>query len=362
MYIHNVALFLLIFPATQQGVNGGNKDSLEASDSEKYSTNDLARMLEFHQNCAEGCLKPFLLTLRANFVSGNNYERLVNTCEKLSEVYECMDRIKKCQPNYLFRIFMDGFEYMCIEHPAAFRDLMECMDLHTQIVTKDCEQKCKAHKLMAGWFIYSIMQSTTLLHTEENGVPPRVNIGFLRKITSEACSIVQCYFLCLKTKYNARCHGIGGNLLMEAIVRPIYRIHNSILLSPFWNIMRLMMPSQCNFIMTDAGITWQRINSKLDKDLKQFYKNRTEPLIRFRPPLGNINELGKSLFREQIKRIDEETIVKTLITLKKRNETNDIERDNIGDYVENCSAEYDKDCSDRKRRHEIRETDNNFSS
>ncbi|VDN92541.1 unnamed protein product [Brugia pahangi] len=279
MYIHNVALFLLIFPATQQGVNGGNKDSLEASDLEKYSTNDLARMLEFDQNCAEGCLKPFLLTLRANFVSGNNYERLVNTCEKLSEVYECMDRIKKCQPNYLFRIFMDGFEYMCIEHPA------------------DCEQKCKAHKLMAGWFIYSIMQSTTLLHTEENGAPPRVNIGFLRKITSEACSIVQCYFLCLKTKYNARCHGIGGNLLM----------------------------------------------------------------------LGNINELGKSLFREQIKRSDEETIVKTLITLKKGNETNDIGRDNIGwqdsrDYVENCSAEYDKDCSDSKQRHEIRETDNNFSS
>ncbi|EJW86393.1 hypothetical protein WUBG_02698 [Wuchereria bancrofti] len=204
MYIHNVALFLLILPAKQQGVNGGNKDSLEASDSEKYSINDLARMPEYHQNCAEGCLKPFLLTLRANFVSGNNYERLVNTCEKLNEVYECMDRIKKCQPNYLFRIFMDSFEYMCIEHPA------------------DCEQKCKAHKLMAGWFIYSVMQSTTLLRTEENGAPPRVNIGFLRKITSEACSIVQCYFLCLKTKYNARCHGIGGNLFMVSLINSFH--------------------------------------------------------------------------------------------------------------------------------------------
>ncbi|EJW86392.1 hypothetical protein WUBG_02697 [Wuchereria bancrofti] len=32
------------------------------------------------------------------------------------------------------------------------------------------------------------------------------------------------------------------------------------------------------------------------------------------------------------------------------------------DYVENCSAEYDKDCSDSKRRYEIRETDDNFSS
>ncbi|EFO24898.1 hypothetical protein LOAG_03588 [Loa loa] len=172
-------------------------------DSEKYSISDLARVPEFHPNCAEGCLKPLLLTLRASFVSGNNYERLVNTCEKFREVYECMDRIKKCQPNYLFPLFMDGFKYMCVEHPA------------------DCEEKCKAHKLMAGWFIHLIMQSTTFFRTEENGAPPRVNIGFLRKITSEACSsvfvIVECYFLCLKTKYNARCHGIGGNLFMVSL-------------------------------------------------------------------------------------------------------------------------------------------------
>uniref|UniRef100_A0A915PIB0 Protein kinase domain-containing protein n=1 Tax=Setaria digitata TaxID=48799 RepID=A0A915PIB0_9BILA len=240
------------------------KGNREPSYSVVQSTSsDLVKMPEPLPNCAEGCVKPLLLTLRASFVSGNNYERLMNTCEKLREVYECMDRMKKCQSDYLFRLFMDGLKYICIEHPA------------------DCEQKCNAHKLIIGWFIYSAMQSTTFFHIDENGAPPRVNAFFFRKITSEACSILQCYFLCLKTKYNARCHGIGGNLLMEAILRPVYRIHNSILLSPLWNIMRLMMPSQCSFMMTDAGIAWQRVDPKLDQDLKEFYKNRTEPLVRF---------------------------------------------------------------------------------
>ncbi|CAG9531665.1 unnamed protein product [Cercopithifilaria johnstoni] len=322
----------------QQGTNGRSGNPLEPinSDSEKNSISDLEEMPEFLPNCAEGCLKPFLLTIRASFVSGNNYERLVNTCEKFHEVYECMDRLKKCQPNYFFRIFMDGFEYMCIEHPA------------------DCEQKCKAHNLIAGWFIYSAMHSTKLLHTGANGAPPRVNIGFLRKIISEACSIVQCYFLCLKTKYNARCHGIAGNLLMvslinhfriqmEVMVRPIYRMHNSMLLSPFWNVMRLMLPSQCNFITADAEISWQRISPKLDKDLKKFYKNRTEPLIKLRPPVHilnfynfiyikpeNFTELEKSLFRQRTKRNNKEINIETFITVKKRNETRNITRDNIG--------------------------------
>uniref|UniRef100_A0A0R3RYV4 CPG4 domain-containing protein n=1 Tax=Elaeophora elaphi TaxID=1147741 RepID=A0A0R3RYV4_9BILA len=176
---------------------GANRNPSELTDSEKNSINDLEEMPQFQPNCAEGCLKHFLLTLRASLVSGNNYERLTNTCEKLRQVYECLDRLKKCQPSRLFRMLMDGFKYMCIEHPA------------------DCEQKCKAHNLIAGWFIYSAMHSTKLLHDGGNGAPPRVNIGFLRKITSEACSI-----------------------------------------SP-----------------------------KLDKDLKEFYKNRTEPLIKFRPPV-----------------------------------------------------------------------------
>ncbi|VBB29602.1 unnamed protein product [Acanthocheilonema viteae] len=288
----------------QRGTNGGNGNHFELTDSEKNSINNLEEMPEFQPNCAEGCLKPFLLTLRASFVSGNNYERLVNTCEKLRKVYECMDRLKKCQQNYLFRIFMDGFKYMCVEHPA------------------DCEQKCKAHNLIAGWFIHSAVHSNKLLHAGTNGAPPRVNIGFLRKITSEACSILQCYFLCLKTKYNARCHGIGGNLLVEAMVRPIYRMHNSMLLSPFWNIMRLMMPSQCNFMMTDEGISWQRINPKLDKDLKEFYKNRTESLIKFRPPV-------------QILKFSNFVCTKVLPVSSK-------------DYLEDCRAEYRKDCDDNE--------------
>ncbi|KAL3982591.1 Chondroitin proteoglycan 4 family protein [Acanthocheilonema viteae] len=332
----------------QRGTNGGNGNHFELTDSEKNSINNLEEMPEFQPNCAEGCLKPFLLTLRASFVSGNNYERLVNTCEKLRKVYECMDRLKKCQQNYLFRIFMDGFKYMCVEHPAAFRDLMECIDLHTQVATKDCEQKCKAHNLIAGWFIHSAVHSNKLLHAGTNGAPPRVNIGFLRKITSEACSILQCYFLCLKTKYNARCHGIGGNLLVEAMVRPIYRMHNSMLLSPFWNIMRLMMPSQCNFMMTDEGISWQRINPKLDKDLKEFYKNRTESLIKFRPPAENFTTLEKSVLRQRTKRINKEIDIETFITVKRKNETKNIKRDNIEDYLEDCRAEYRKDCDDNE--------------
>ncbi|VDK80080.1 unnamed protein product [Litomosoides sigmodontis] len=327
----------------QKGTNGRSGNPLESRDSQENSIDDAEGMPEFQPNCAEGCLKPFLATLRASFVSGNNYERLVNTCEKLREVYDCMDRLKKCQPNYLFRIFMDGFEYMCVEHPAAFRDLMECMDLHVQIVTKDCEQKCKAHNLIAGWFIHSAMHSTRLLHGGTNGAPPRVNIGFLRKITSEACSITQCYLLCLKTKYNARCHGIGGNLFMEVMVRPIYQMHNSILLSPFWNIMRLMLPSQCNFMMTDTGISWQRINPRLDKDLKEFYKNRTEPLIKFRPPVVNFTEYTKSPLPQQTKRTNTKVVIGPFISGKRRNATKNIER-STKRSPEDCPTANDEGC------------------
>uniref|UniRef100_A0A183CYH9 CPG4 domain-containing protein n=1 Tax=Gongylonema pulchrum TaxID=637853 RepID=A0A183CYH9_9BILA len=166
------------------------------------------------------CLKPLLQTLRASFVSGNNYERLVNTCDKLRSVYQCMDRIKKCQPNHLFRVFTDGLKYMCVEHPD------------------DCMQQCNAHKLVVGWFTYLVMRSTTFIRLGEGNLPPRVNSIFFRKVSTEACTLVFttnqsrkrtvlkkylkhvhicCYFLCLKTKYNSRCFGVGGNLLLVRI-------------------------------------------------------------------------------------------------------------------------------------------------
>ncbi|KAM3725703.1 Chondroitin proteoglycan [Dirofilaria immitis] len=331
IHIHNVALFLLIPLAMQHEKNGKSRNYQEPSDLEKHSISDFARIPEFYPNCVEGCLKPLLLTLRASFVSGNDYERLVNTCEKLREVYECMDRIKKCQDNYLFRVFMDGFEYMCIEHPAAFRDLMECMDLHAPVVIKDCEQKCNALKLVMGWIIYWTTQFSSSLRISSNAAQPRFYAHVFRKITSEVCAISECYFLCLKIKYNARCYGIGGNLFMEVMIRPIYRIHNSILLSPFMNIMKLMMPAQCDFIMTDAGISRQRIDPKLDKDLKNFYKNRTEPLVKFQQP-RNTAELEKSVFRDRAKRTIEETDMEAFIMVKNKNETEYNEQDSIGEY------------------------------
>ncbi|VDN03304.1 unnamed protein product [Thelazia callipaeda] len=237
---------------------------VKPSDTDKQSKINFRIIPEVQSTCNEDCLKPFLLSLRASFVSGNNYERLVNTCEKLREVYNCVDRKKKCQMNHFFEILMDGVKYMCIEHPA------------------DCKHSCRAHKIMTGWFIYLAMRSTTLFRPGIKGSPPRVNPFFFRKITTEACSILECYFFCLKAKYNSRCYGIGGSMLMEVIARPLFQMHNSMVLGPIWNILRIMMPSRCNFLLTDSGLAWHRIDEKLDHDLREFYKNRTEPLVKFR--------------------------------------------------------------------------------
>lgn len=46
---------------------------------------------------------------------------------------------------------------------------------------------------------------------------------------------------------------------------------------------------------------------------------------------GNFTEFGKSLFRERTKRINKETNMETFITaVKSKNETKDVEHDNIG--------------------------------
>ncbi|VDK23250.1 unnamed protein product [Anisakis simplex] len=52
--------------------------------------------------------------------------------------------------------------------------------------------------------------------------------------------------------------------------------HNMMVLGPTMNFIRLILPMQCNFIMTQSGISNFRIDSKLDAQLKTAYSKRQE--------------------------------------------------------------------------------------
>ncbi|KHN75845.1 Chondroitin proteoglycan 4 [Toxocara canis] len=155
----------------------------------------------------------------------------------------------------------------------AFNATMECIDVNTSEIQDKCSKDCNVEGILAGWGVYAGLRQTALFAQQPG--PAKVNVLFFRKLSSEGCQVLQCFLSCLRSKFNTRCHGMAGSLLSEVIFRPIAMGQDLMLLGPALNLVRLILPMQCNFVMTKAGISKFRINSELDAKLKSAYSSKS---------------------------------------------------------------------------------------
>lgn len=218
------------------------------------------------------CSKGAFLALRAAFVSGNNFERFINVCDRIRGMLDCTKRIRgKCANALEVQALMESFQYLCQDQFQAYKHVMECMDTHSGVVSRSCEILCHADRYMLGWFFYGFMRSSLLLSIPEGEMPSKVNVLYFRKVTAETCTILVCYIACMRERYNAKCGGIGGSMLLEALFRPMMSLHKSWAYSPIANTMKLILPPQCNIVATEQGINYYRLGKQAEESIKQSF-------------------------------------------------------------------------------------------
>uniref|UniRef100_A0A915BBE4 Chondroitin proteoglycan 4 domain-containing protein n=1 Tax=Parascaris univalens TaxID=6257 RepID=A0A915BBE4_PARUN len=239
-------------------------------------------------DCFKGCNDYFFKAIDVAIKSGNNYERFQNVCHRFVEARRCLDKLKHCGNYELFDVLTSGMKYMCIDQKDAFNATVECVDVNTAEIQERCSKDCNVEGILAGWGVYAGLRQTALFTPASSGNPSKLNVIFFRKITTEGCQVIQCYLTCMRSKFNARCSGMAGSLLSEVIFRPISMGHNLVVFGPALNFVRLVLPVQCNFVLTKAGIDTFRIDEKLDVELKKAYSmnrgNRPDGKIDKRPP------------------------------------------------------------------------------
>ncbi|VDM44491.1 unnamed protein product [Toxocara canis] len=169
------------------------------------------------------------------------------------EARDCLEKLKHCGNYELFDVLTSGIKYMCIDQKDAFNATMECIDVNTSEIQDKCSKDCNVEGILAGWGVYAGLRQTALFAQQPG--PAKVNVLFFRKLSSEGCQVLQCFLSCLRSKFNTRCHGMAGSLLSEVIFRPIAMGQDLMLLGPALNLVRLILPMQCNFVMTKAGIS-----------------------------------------------------------------------------------------------------------
>uniref|UniRef100_A0A0R3RH71 CPG4 domain-containing protein n=1 Tax=Elaeophora elaphi TaxID=1147741 RepID=A0A0R3RH71_9BILA len=209
------------------------------------------------------CTKPMLLAIRAALVSGNHFERFINTCDRLRGVIQCTNQVPgKCSKETGFESLLNSFRHFCIDQFPAFKSIFECLDLHSTEVLRECQVQCKATRRILGWLLYSFIHSALPFSVPEPDIPARINVQYFQKISSGACNMLSCYINCLQQKFNGRCSGIGGTMFLELLFRPLTSFHKSWAYSPIATSVILIMPQSCDFFTT-----LDQLNSfKLDED------------------------------------------------------------------------------------------------
>ncbi|KAL3986250.1 Chondroitin proteoglycan 4 family protein [Acanthocheilonema viteae] len=228
------------------------------------------------------CTKPIILAIRAALVSGNHFERFVNTCNRLRGVIECTNHVPgKCSKETGIESLLNSFRHFCIDQFSAFKYIFECLDLHSAAVLRECQEKCKATRRVLGWFLYSYIHSTLPFSIPEPEVPAKINAQYFNKMSGDVCNILSCYVNCLREKYNKRCNDIGGSMFLEILFRPLISFHKSWAYSPIATSMLLIMPPTCDFFtsldhLNDYRIdekTYIKINNAFPNDAKNQYAN-----------------------------------------------------------------------------------------
>ncbi|VDK76044.1 unnamed protein product [Litomosoides sigmodontis] len=224
------------------------------------------------------CTKSVVLAIRAALVSGNHFERFVNTCNRLRGVIECTNRVPgKCSKETGIKSLLGSFRHFCINQFSAFKYIFECLDLHATEVLRECQEKCKATRRVLGWFLYSFIHSTLPFTVSEAEVPTKINAKYFNKMSGGACSILSCYVNCLREKYNMRCNDIGGNI-------PLISLHKSWPYSPIATATLLIMPQTCDFFTTLEQLNgyrmdekiYTKINKAFPSDAKDQYANHLQ--------------------------------------------------------------------------------------
>lgn len=227
------------------------------------------------------CAKQIMLAARAAVVSGNGYERFVNICHRINALFQCTERLKKdCGDRSEFESVAEGFKYLCSHQYEAYKNVAECIDIHSTNTAQVCERECHTSKWVVGWFFYGFLRSTLPMSIPEGDIPSKINVLYFRKLTSDSCTTLHCYMLCLRNRYNTKCGGVGGSLVLEAYLRPIAALYDSWALNPIVNTLKLILPAQCDFVTSDGGLNLYRLDAKQSQAIQNsFSANRNHSLV-----------------------------------------------------------------------------------
>uniref|UniRef100_A0A1I7XKQ3 CPG4 domain-containing protein n=1 Tax=Heterorhabditis bacteriophora TaxID=37862 RepID=A0A1I7XKQ3_HETBA len=191
------------------------------------------------------------------------------------EAVNCMRPLTHCGGESFFQSVTSGLRYMCVEQKDAFDMLINCVDINSGLVRRDCDLQCHPNTLATGL----ALKDTFMTQLDHPLVSQNLNMRKLlephmsRLFFSEGCRIAQCLMGCYRTKYNMLCEGSAGSLLMEMLTRPFSSRESSseLQLSSF---LGGLLPHQCSFLTASGGRWGFRIDPELDKEIKRMYNNK----------------------------------------------------------------------------------------
>ncbi|MCP9256871.1 BMA-CPG-4 [Dirofilaria immitis] len=228
------------------------------------------------------CAKSIILAIRAALVSGNHFERFVNICERLRGMLRCTSHVPgKCSKDPGIESLLNNLKYFCVEKFSVYKYIFECLDLNAVEAFHNCQEKCKTTQKIVAMFLHGYIHSSLLFTVPIlPDMPRKINVGRFNKLSSDICNIISCQLQCLRQEYNQRCDEIGGEMLLEVLLKPLVSLYKSWAYSPVATSMFLIMPKECDFATMLDELDNKKIDEvtkEIDRTLLKYGTNQYHP-------------------------------------------------------------------------------------
>jgi hypothetical protein len=242
-------------------------------------------------DCTKDCYRKLQLSLRTAMDASTDYiKRFETICQQYDESLQCFKGREHCSVNSYYIALTSGLKFMCVEQRLAFEANLPCLRHVADETTRDCQSRCNLDNLATGLAMKEVLQKDIkLLHLLDNQM---ANIGM-----QESCRLTNCFLGCYKTKLDAKCDGVAGSMLAEAVLRPFSfpEMDGGNYLN---EVFRQFIPRQCNFMSDKNELDRLRMDPKLIEELNNKYHTTTTvpPPTDVDPVLAEFwkNNMGKS--------------------------------------------------------------------
>uniref|UniRef100_A0AC35U2L3 CPG4 domain-containing protein n=1 Tax=Rhabditophanes sp. KR3021 TaxID=114890 RepID=A0AC35U2L3_9BILA len=214
-------------------------------------------------------------------------DKYKNICSGYQNAKTCMLEKPQCPSHSIFKTVSSGIVFMCEEQKDAFAHNIDCINDWFQYSNFECESFCLASNLINGLSIKTMLE-------KDFKFLQMFDPYIMKMSVNEGCRVTECMLKCYKQKLNTRCEGIGGSLLVEALVRPMGDVQG--LGSPIIPALTAFLPQQCGFITTAADTGAElRLDDGLNNEIIKKYN-----LLKGEAEVGSGNEVVHDPFAQDL--------------------------------------------------------------